>query len=231
MRGTRRRASITDDKKAADVGEPEADMDTYGGIVAELVDWVANRSGAILMMSATLPAALLLKGGRLPSLGALAVLVGAVTLISFGIETLAGTLIVILANSLLVSVALLSTRKRLTQVEDRLAVVMSALGDLEVAEERRQTYGARQSSTSRLHPSRKRAAATMEQNVPAVSTENPGRETQVIPGPPWQELHTPDPRLGSAVPVSAGRDPGSRKASKKAAPKLNGSAGDGLSQL
>jgi hypothetical protein len=198
-------------------------MDTYSEIVPELVDWMANKSGAILIMSATLPLPLLLKERRSLSFGALAVFVGAIMLILFGIENLAGAFLVVLANSFLVSVALLSTRKRLTQIEDRLALVMSALDDLEVAEERRQTYSARHSSISRIHPRRTPAAGTMEQIVSAGATDSPGRETPVIPGPPWQELQelqAPDPRLGFAVPAStrpAGRDPALRKASKKAA--------------
>src|SRR6478672_8425343 len=57
-------------------GEPEAGMDTYSEIVPELVDWMASRSGAILIMSATLPLALLLKEGRTLSFGALAVFAG-----------------------------------------------------------------------------------------------------------------------------------------------------------
>jgi hypothetical protein len=223
-----------DDKKAADPGEPEVDMDTYSEIVPGLVDWMANRSGAILIMSAILPLPLLLKEGRSLSFGALAVFVGAVMLIWFGIENLAGAFMVVLANGFLVSVALLSTRKRLTQIEDRLALVMSALDDLEVAEERRQTYSARHSSISRIHPRRTPAAGTMEQIVSTGAMDSPGRETQVIPGPPWQELQSPNPRLESAVPVStrpAGRDPASRKAPKKAAFNVDSSTGDGSSQL
>lgn len=211
-------------------------MDTYSEIAPELVDWMASRSGAILIMSATLPLALLLKEGRSLSFGALAVFAGAVMLIWLGIESLAGAFLIVLANSFLVSVALLSSRKRLTQIEDRMALVMSALDDLEVAEERRQTYSAKQSPISRFHPRRKPAAGTMEQIVSTGATDSPGRETRVIPGPPWQELQelqAPDPRLEFAVPVStrpAGRDPAFRKASKKAAFKVNSSAGDGLSQ-
>jgi hypothetical protein len=232
----RKRACSLDDKKAANLGEPEASMDTYSEIVPELVDWMASRSGTILIMSATLPLALLLKEGRSLSFGACAVFAGAVMLIWFGTESLAGAFWIVLANSFLVSVALLSSRKRLTQIEDRMALVMAALDCLEVAEERRQTYGAKHSPLSRFHPRRKPAAETMEQIVPAGATDSPERETWVIPGPPWQELQqlqAPHPRLESAVPVStrpAGRDPAFRKASKKAAFTVNSSAGDGLSQ-
>jgi hypothetical protein len=208
-------------------------MDTYSGTVLELVDWLANRSGAILMLSATLPLVLLLKEGRLLGFRALAVFLGAVTLILFGIESLAGALIVVLANGLLVSTALLSTRKRLTQIDDRLASIMSTLEKLEVAEERRQTYSARQSSISRLHPRRKPAAGTVDQIVSAGAAANPGSETQVVPGPPWQELLPLDARSEAAVSASwrpAGRDAALGKVLKKVAFKLNGSAGDGSDQ-
>ncbi|TGQ53048.1 hypothetical protein EN836_16680 [Mesorhizobium sp. M1C.F.Ca.ET.193.01.1.1] len=177
-------------------------MDTYSEIVAALLDWVVNRPGAILMLSATLPLMLLLQKGRLLGYGALAVLVGAVAVIFFGIENPVGAVIVLLAYSLLVSVALLSIRKRLTQIEDRLALVMATLGDLEVAEERRQTYNAKRPSVSRVQPRRKRPAGTIEQNASASATESPGREGQSIPGPLWQELQTLDARPGSALPAS-----------------------------
>lgn len=177
-------------------------MDAYSQIVAGLLDWVANRPLAILMVSATWPLILLLQKGRFLGYGALAVFIGAGTLIVFGIENPVGAVIVVLAYSLLVSMALLSTQKRLSQIEDRLASVISALDGLEVAEERRQTYNAKYPSNPRLHPRRKSAARTMEQIVSAGATESHESETQVIPGPPWQELQPPDPPLGSAVKAS-----------------------------
>ena len=201
-------------------------METYSEIVPEVADWVTNRSGAILIMSAALPLPLLLKQGRSLGFAALAVSVGAVMLIWFGIESLAGAFLIVLANSFLVSVALVSGRKRLAQIEDRMALVMSALDDLEVAEERRQTYSARRQR-------RKPAAGTMEQIVSASATASPGTEAPAMPGPPRQELQGPEPGLEPAVPVSTrrtGRDPAFRKPSKKTAFELNGS-GDGLSRL
>ena len=58
-------------------------MDTYSEIVAALPDWVVNRPGAILMLSATLPLMLLLQKGRLLGYGALAVRVGAVAVMGY----------------------------------------------------------------------------------------------------------------------------------------------------
>lgn len=168
-------------------------METYSEIVPGLLDWIANRPAAILILSATWPLMLLLEKGRLLGYGVLAVSIGAGTLIVFGIESSVGAVIVVLAYALLVSVALLSTRKRLSQIEDRLALVISALDDLEVAEERRQTYSAKRPSISRLHLRRKPATSTMDR---------PESETQVIPGPPWQELQRPDPPIEPAAPAS-----------------------------
>ncbi|MER9296223.1 hypothetical protein NKI38_06945 [Mesorhizobium sp. M0621] len=175
-------------------------MDTFSEIVPGLLDWLVNRPAAILILSATWPLMLLLKKDRLLGYGAPAVFIGAGALIVFDIETPVGAVIVVLAYSLLVSVALLSTRKRLSQIEDRLASVISALDDLEVAEERRQTYNARR--LSRLRSRRKPAASTMEQIVSAGATESLESETQVIPGPAWQELQPRDPPVGSALPAS-----------------------------
>lgn len=175
-------------------------MDTFSEIGPWLLDWVINRPAAILMLAATWPLMLLMKKDRLLGYGAPAVFIGAGTLIVFGIETPVGAVIVVLAYSLLVSVALLSTRRRLSQIEDRLVSVISALDDLEVAEERRQTYNARR--PSRLHPRRKPATSTMEQIVSAGVTESPESATEAIPGPPWRELQPPDPPVGSAPPAS-----------------------------
>ncbi|MER9326496.1 hypothetical protein NKJ26_14530 [Mesorhizobium sp. M0152] len=196
-------------------------MDAYSQIVAGLLDWVANRPLAILMLSATWPLILLLQKGRFLGYGALAVFIGAGTLIVFGIENPVGAVIVVLAYSLLVSMALLSTQKRLSQIEDRLASVISALDDLEVAEERRQTYNAKYPSNSRLHPRRKPAARTMDQIVSAGATES---ETQVIPGPPWQELQPPDPPLGSAVRASTRGTTGADLLSEKLRTRLSSRA-------
>ncbi|RUU11351.1 hypothetical protein EOD23_10725 [Mesorhizobium sp. USDA-HM6] len=209
-------------------------MDTYSEIVVKFADWITNSPGAILMLSTTLPLMLLLQKGRLLGYGALAVLIGAVTLISFGIENPAGAVIVFLAYSLLVSVALLSTRRRLTQIEDRLASVMSTLGDLEVAEERRQTYSAKHPTVSRFHSRRKRPAATMEQTASVSAAERPEREGQSIPGPLWQELQALDARLDSALPASTRpveRDPLSKESQRRAAIELNNYAGGGSSRL
>ncbi|TGQ68279.1 hypothetical protein EN848_16965 [bacterium M00.F.Ca.ET.205.01.1.1] len=185
-------------------------MDSYSEIALELANWMANRP-AILIVAATLPLMLLLKRGRLLGYGTLAILVGAATLVAFGIENPAAAVIVVLAYCFLVSVALLSTRNRLIQIEGRLAAVISALDELEVAEERRQTYNAKHSSTSRHHPRRKSAAGTMEQMASAGATASPEGMAPVIPGPPWQELQTSDPRLGSAAPASTrAEDPGLR---------------------
>ncbi|TGW07747.1 hypothetical protein EN788_35025, partial [Mesorhizobium sp. M2D.F.Ca.ET.145.01.1.1] len=147
-------------------------MDILSEIVPGFLDWVINRPAAILMLSATWPLMLPMKKDRLLGYGAPAVFIGAGTLIVFGIETPVGAVIVVLAYSLLVSVALFSTRRRLSQIEDRLASVISAIDDLEVAEERRQTYNARR--PSRLYPRRKPAVSTMEQVVTAGATESPG---------------------------------------------------------
>lgn len=195
-------------------GESEVDMDNYSEIVVKFADWITNMPRAILMLATTLPLMLLLQKGRLLGYGALAVLVGAVTLISFGIESPAGAVIVFLTYSLLVSVALLSTRRRLKQIEDRLASVMSTLGDLEVAEERRQTYNAKHPAVSRFQSRRKRPAATMEQTASVSAAERTGGEEQSIPGPLWQELQALDARLDSALPAStrpAERDPLSKE--------------------
>ncbi|TIN16214.1 MAG: hypothetical protein E5Y31_30535 [Mesorhizobium sp.] len=100
-------------------------MDTYSNVVPGLVDWAVSRPLSILMLSATWPLMLLLNRGRLLAYGTLAFFIGAGALIIFGIESPAGAAVVVLAYSLLVSVALLSTWKRLAQIENRLASVTS----------------------------------------------------------------------------------------------------------
>lgn len=173
-------------------------MDTYSDVVPGLVDWAVSRPLSILMLSATWPLMLLLNRARLLVYGALAFFIGAGALIVFGIESPAGAAVVVLAYSLLVSVALLSSWRRLAQIEKRLASVISALDDLEVAEERWQTYNAK-----RALRRRKSAAKPMEQIVSAGATQGLERDTRVIAGSPWQELQAPDQRVGLAIPASA----------------------------
>ena len=151
-------------------------MDTYSDVVPGLVNWAVSRPLSILMLSATWPLMLLLNKGRLLVYGARAFFIGAGALIVFGIESPAGAAVVVLAYSLLVSVALLSTWKRLAQIENRLASVLSALEDLEVAEERWQTYNAK-----RALRRRKSATKPMEHDR---GDEGLGRDNQVIAAPP-----------------------------------------------
>lgn len=185
------------------------------------------------MLLASLPLALLLKEGRMLSYSALVVFVGAVAVILFSFEGPAGAVLVVLANTFLVLVALLFTRRRLTQIEDRLASVISAVGDLETAEERRQTFNAKRPSNSRPFLRRKPAAATKEQIVSAGAAESLGRERELLSGASLQELRSPDLLPGSAVLVSArpaGRNSTFRGTSKKAVLELDHPAGDGSSQ-
>jgi hypothetical protein len=121
-------------------------METYG----EIVNWVTSRSGAVLVLSATLPLALLAREGRSAACAALGVFAGAVMLILFEIESTVSAVLVMLASSLLSFAVLHSTRKRLGQVEDRLEEVASAIDNLEIAEERRQTFSIRRPPGPRL---------------------------------------------------------------------------------
>ena len=125
-------------------------MDTLIEFALEGADWVANRADAVLILAAALPSVFFLRGGRLLRCGALAVLVGALALILLGSESLAGVVVVTVANTLLISVAAFTTRKQLTQTEDRLEAIASAIRDLEIAEERRQTFSAKNSRAPRV---------------------------------------------------------------------------------
>jgi len=123
--------------------EPMVDMDTLIEFALKGVGLAADRSEFVPVLLATLPSMLFLRSGRVLSCSALALFLGAVTLILLGIEGLAGAVIVAVATTLLGSVAVLSTRKRLTQMEGRLHAAMSAIHDLEIIEGRRQTFSAR----------------------------------------------------------------------------------------
>lgn len=125
-------------------------MDTVIEFAWEGADWLANRAGAVLILAAGLPSVFFLRGSRLLSYGALGVLLGALALILLGSEGLAGAVIVAVANSLLISGAVFATRKQLTQTEDRLKAIGSAIRDLEIAEERRQAFSAKNARAPRL---------------------------------------------------------------------------------
>lgn len=118
-------------------------MDTLIEASLESVDWVTNRTGIILVLLATLPVVLFLRASWALRISALAVLIGAVTLVLLGTGGIAGAVIVVIANMLLISIAALSTRKRLTQMEAHLEAAMSTVRNLECVEQRRQAFAAR----------------------------------------------------------------------------------------
>jgi hypothetical protein len=114
-----------------------------------VIEWLASNSDAVLLLAAALPSVFLLNGGQLLRYGALAVFFVALAWMRFGSDSLAGAVVVTILNSLLVTFAALTTRKRLVQTEDRLEAITSAIRELEIAEERRQTFSARRSRTAR----------------------------------------------------------------------------------
>jgi len=119
------------------------DMDTLIEFTLESADWIASKAGVILVLLATLPWVPFLKGGRLPRYGAFAVFAGAATVILLGIESLAAAVTIVIANSLLLSIIVLSTSRRLARVEAHLKEVAAAVQSLETAEQRRQTFAVR----------------------------------------------------------------------------------------
>lgn len=94
------------------------------------------------MLFASVPSVLLVRDGRLLRYGGLAVMSGAIICILLGIDSIVGAVVVAIANAILVSAALLAAMKQLTLVEDRLESALSAIHDVEIAEQRRQTFGA-----------------------------------------------------------------------------------------
>lgn len=118
-------------------------MDTLIEFALERIGWAADRPAIVPVLLATLPLVLLLPCGRVLRYSALAVFIGAITLIFLGIEGLSGAAIVVVANTFLISAAVLSIRKRLVQTEAYLEMAMSAVHNLEIAEARRQTFSAK----------------------------------------------------------------------------------------
>ncbi|MDX8455554.1 hypothetical protein RFM98_22740 [Mesorhizobium sp. VK9D] len=209
-------------------------METYGEVVWGLVDWVTSKSDAILVLSATLPLALLLREGRLIACSVVGVFVGAFMSIVFGIEGVVAAVLVILASSLLLSTVLLSTRKRLAQVEDRVASVASAIDNLEIVEERRQTFSTRRTPNSRLLRRLQSATGAAEQAASADAGAGPGKRMLAFP-----DMYSPEPgpadlRPKFAAPASTRsvqRNPTFSEARGKVALELNNSAGDGSTPL
>lgn len=106
-------------------------------------DQAAGVAGIVLLLLAALPPVLFLRSGRALRLGAVAVLIGAVTLILLKVDGLTAVLVVAVADMLLFSAAIHSARKRLAQLEAQLQEAMSLIRNLEIIEERRQTLGAK----------------------------------------------------------------------------------------
>lgn len=119
---------------------------------------IGDKSGIVEVLLATFPAVLFMRGGRDLRHGAIAVFVSAATLILFGIGGVAGAGVVVIADILVLSTAVLVMRKRLMQVQAELDAARSAIRDLEITEGRRQVFGAKtsaehtSSSASRLGP-------------------------------------------------------------------------------
>ncbi|TIP01437.1 MAG: hypothetical protein E5X90_22240, partial [Mesorhizobium sp.] len=83
-------------REAAGLGSSEVDMDTYSEVVPSFAGWVLDGPGVILLLAATLPLMLLLKGRQL-GYGTLAVIIGTVMLLLLGIENWAGAVAALLA--------------------------------------------------------------------------------------------------------------------------------------
>ncbi|WP_018237157.1 hypothetical protein [Ensifer sp. BR816] len=126
-----------------DLSEPEVDMDTLIEFTPAPTGWLTDNSGIVLVLLATLPLTLFLRADRVLRYSAIAVFIGAILLILLGVDGLAGAIVVIVANTSLVSAAALSMRKRMMQMEVHIEAAKSAVRDLEIAEERRQTFSAR----------------------------------------------------------------------------------------
>ncbi|MBD9373714.1 hypothetical protein IB238_13890 [Rhizobium sp. ARZ01] len=140
-------------------------MDTLIEFALERVAWAADKSGIVLVLLATLPLVLLLGCGRVLRYSALAVFVGAITLILLGIEGSSGAAVVIVANTFLISAAVLSLRKRLVQIEAHLEMAMLSIHNLETTEARRQTFSAR--NPTELAPGNIRPSSRKDGKPPA----------------------------------------------------------------
>lgn len=131
--------------------EPWVAMDTLIEFASQRI---ADTSGIVMVLLAALPAVLFLSGGRNLRYSAIAVLVGAVTLLLFEINGVTGAVVIVIADILVVSAAILTMRKRLMQVQAELDAARLAIRDLEITEGRRQVFGAKTSaehtSASRL---------------------------------------------------------------------------------
>ena len=174
-------------------------METYG----EIVNWVTSRSGAVLVLSATLPLALLVREGRSAACAALGIFAGAVMLILFGIESTISAVLVMLASGLLSSALLHSTRKRLEQIEDRVDTVASAIDNLEIAEERRQTFSMRRPPGPRLMKRLQSVAEASEKGVLPSTVAAYGKEMPALAGIYSHEQRAADPRPEFAIPAPA----------------------------
>lgn len=103
---------------------------------------IAEKSGVVEVLLATFPALLFLRGGRGLRRGAIAVLIGAAALILFGIGGLAGAGVIVIADIVVVSTAVLNMNKRVLQMQADLDAAKSAVRDLEITEGRRQVFNA-----------------------------------------------------------------------------------------
>ena len=119
--------------------EPRVAMDTLIEFVSQAI---GDKSGVVEVLLATFPAVLFLSGGCSLRCSAIAILIGAATLVLFGIGGVAGAGVVVIAEIVVVSIAVLNLRKRVLKIQADLDATKSAVRDLEITEGRRQVFNA-----------------------------------------------------------------------------------------
>jgi hypothetical protein len=119
-------------------------MNAFIEVALRSLEWLTGRPETVLVLLAALPLLPLIVRVTFMSLVAIAIVAGGVTLIFFRADELMLAVLAIGASALLVSIDGSLVRRRLMNVEQSLASTAKAIRTLEIAEERRQVFVARQ---------------------------------------------------------------------------------------
>jgi hypothetical protein len=119
-------------------------MDAYSEMALGSLEWLTGKPYSVLVLLAALPLAWYVVQLRGLSVIAIGLLAGGFSLLKTGLDELVAAMALLSAGGLLIAVDVSLMRRRLARFENSLGSAVQSVRALEVAEERRQAFIARQ---------------------------------------------------------------------------------------
>jgi hypothetical protein len=124
-------------------------MDAYSEMALSSLEWLTGKPYSVLVLLAALPLLWYVLQLRGLSVIAIGLLASGILLLRSGVDELVVAMALLSAGGLLIAIDMSLTRRRLARFENSLSSAAQSVRALEVAEERRQAFVARQQN---LHP-------------------------------------------------------------------------------